>query len=54
MGLEELPPNGVLAADWSGSNTVAVADVVDGRIAHRESEVVQGARFGWLPQVGLS
>ena len=43
MGLEKPVPAGVLAADRSGIKTVAVANVVDGRITHLDSEVVLGA-----------
>ena len=35
-------PGGVLAAERSGIQSVAVADVVDGGIAHIKSEIVQG------------
>src|ERR1017187_4910831 len=42
MALQKLVPTGGLAAQRSGIQSAAVADVVDGRIAHLESEIVQG------------
>ena len=53
MGLQKSVPAGVPAADGSGIKTVAGANVVDGRIAHLESEVIQGAHDpiaapGWI------
>ena len=53
MGLHKPGPAGGLAADRSRIKTVAAADVVDGRIAHLESEIVQGTRDafaapGWV------
>jgi hypothetical protein len=40
--LEKAPPGAVLAADRCGIKSVAVADVVDRRIAQRVSQIVQG------------
>ena len=42
MALQKLVPTGGLAAQRSGIQSAAVADVVDGRIAQLESEIVQG------------
>src|ERR1022692_1703620 len=53
MALQKLVPTGGLAAQRSGIQSAAVADVVDGRIAQLESEIVQGthdalAAPGWI------
>src|ERR1022692_1526142 len=53
MALQKLVPTGGLAAQRSGIQSAAVADVVDGRIAQLESEIVQGthdalAAAGWI------
>src|SRR5450432_1329020 len=53
MALQKLAPTGGLAAQRSGIQSAAVADVVDGRIAQLESEIVQGthdalAAPGWI------
>ena len=43
MGLEKSPPSAVLAADRCGVKSVAVANVVDGRIAQRVAKIVQSS-----------
>ena len=53
MGLQKLAPTGGLAAKWSGIQSIAMTDVVDGRIAHLESEIGQRAHDalaapGWV------
>src|SRR5262249_36837423 len=53
MGLEKSALSRVLATDRSGIQSVAMADIVDSRIAHRESEIVQStndavAAPGWI------
>src|SRR6267142_3263250 len=42
MRLQKSVPGAVLAAERSGFKSVAAADVVDGRIAHPKSQIVQG------------
>jgi hypothetical protein len=42
VGLQKSVPGAVLAADRNGIKSVAVADVVDGGIAHLKPEIVQG------------
>src|ERR1022692_2461458 len=53
MGLQKLVPTGGLAAKWSGIQSIAMTDVVDGRIAHLESQIGQRthdalAAPGWV------
>src|SRR5450755_755051 len=53
MGLQKLVPTCGLAAERSGIQSIALADVVDGRIAHLESEIGQRthdalAAPGWV------
>src|ERR1022692_4503307 len=53
MGLQKLVPTGGLAAKRSGIQSIALADVVDGRIAHLESQIGQRthealAAPGWV------
>src|SRR5450755_4968534 len=53
MGLQKLVPTCGLAAERSRIQTIALADVVDGRIAHLESEIGQRthdalAAPGWV------
>src|ERR1017187_5665055 len=53
MGLQKLVPTCGLAAKWSGIQSMALADVVDGRIAHLESQIGQRthdalAAPGWV------
>ena len=42
MGPQKAVPGGGFAADRSGIQAVAVADVVDGRITDAESGIIQG------------
>src|ERR1022692_285099 len=53
MALQKLVPTGGLAAQRSGIQSAAVADVVDGRIAQLESEIVQGTHDALAAQVGF-
>src|SRR5271166_4568637 len=53
MGLQKLVPTGGLAAERSGIQSIAMAEVVDGRIAPLESEIGQRthpalAAPGWV------
>ena len=53
MGLQKLVPTGGLAAKRSRIQSIALADVVDGRIAHLESQIGQRthdalAAPGWV------
>ena len=53
MGLQKLVPTGGLAAQRSRIQSIALADVVDGRIAHLESQIGQRthdalAAPGWV------
>ena len=53
MTPQKAVPTGGLAAKWSGIQSIAEADVVDGRIAHLESEIGQRtyhalAAPGWV------
>ena len=49
MALQKLVPTGGLAAERSGIQSMAMADVVDGRITQLESEIVQGSHDALAP-----